>query len=85
MEQKQFWQAKEACDTRTMADYLLEAHRGLLALKAPFEASPLASLDVLLYEGLRALLEGAPVRAGQYLAAYQKIGMPATASSGWTS
>ena len=75
MEQKQFWQAKETCDTRAMADYLVEAYRGLLALKAPFEASPLASLDVLLYEGLRAILDDAPVRAGQYLAAYQKIGM----------
>ena len=51
MEKEDFWQAKEACDTRAMADFLVEKKENLLAEDVPMEASPLASKDVLLFMG----------------------------------
>lgn len=46
MDQDQFWRAKETCDVRAMADFLVEHAEALLAEDVPMEESPLASKDV---------------------------------------
>ena len=38
MEKEDFWQAKEACDTRAMADFLVEKKENLLAEDVPINA-----------------------------------------------
>ncbi len=73
MEKEDFWQAKEACDTRAMADFLVEKKENLLAEDVPMEASPLASKDVLLFMGRKAILDGEPRRAIVYANAWVQI------------
>ena len=50
-----FDRAREACDTRTMADVLADDCEELLQEGIPFAESPLASWNVLLYEAYVAL------------------------------
>ena len=58
-----FDRAREACDTRTMADVLADDCEELLQEGIPFAESPLASWNVLLYEAYVAL-GGGGARAG---------------------
>lgn len=74
MEREIFDRARDACDTRTMADFLADACEELLAENVPFAASPLAAWDVLLYEGYVALGEGDSARTARYAATCIRIG-----------
>lgn len=73
MDQDQFWRAKETCDVRAMADFLVEHAEALLAEDVPMEESPLASKDVLLFLSRQEILAQEPRRAMQYADAWVKI------------
>lgn len=73
MDQDQFWRAKETCDVRAMADFLVEHAEALLAEDVPMEESPLASKDVLLFRSRQEILAHEPRRAMQYADAWVKI------------
>jgi len=72
-----FDRAREACDTRTMADVLADDCEELLQEGIPFAESPLASWNVLLYEAYVALGGAEPGRAARYAAACIRIGTAA--------
>ena len=73
MDKERFWRAKETCNTRAMADFLVEEQETLIAEDVPFLESPLASKDVLLLESSRAIAAGEPRRAVRYNNAWLQI------------
>lgn len=69
-----FARAKEACDARGMAAFLLREHEHLLTTGGQnWKEAPLASMDVLLYACRAALAAGDAARALEYEAAYERI------------
>ncbi len=70
---ERFWRAKEACDTRGMAEFLVGELEALLAENVQMEESPLASKDVLLFEGFKANLAKEPHRAIRYANTWLRI------------
>ena len=74
MERELFDRAQAACDTRAMADFLVENCDELLQAGGFSAEGPLDAWDVLLYEAHVALEAQEPARAARYAATCLRIG-----------